>query len=213
MIRRILLVDDHPIVRAGVAQLIRDRWHDAEVAEAGTLAEALGRLEEGGWNAVVLDLSLPDAQGLEGLARLRRKAPDTRVLVLSMHAEAAYAARALQGGAAGYLTKDRAGTELMTALDRVLSGGRYVTASLAETLAGLLTGQAVDRPAHEALSAQEHRVLLLLAGGRSVGEVAQAMHLSVKTVSTYRSRILDKLHLKNNAELTRYCLAQGLISL
>lgn len=164
MIRRILLVDDHPIVRAGVAQLIRDRWHDAEVAEAGTLAEALGRLEEGGWNAVVLDLSLPDAQGLEGLARLRRKAPDTRVLVLSMHAEAAYAARALQGGAAGYLTKDRAGTELMTALDRVLSGGRYVTASLAETLAGLLTGQAVDRPAHEALSAQEHRVLLLLAG-------------------------------------------------
>lgn len=213
MIRRILLVDDHPIVRAGVAQLIRDRWHDAEVAEAGTLAEALGRLEEGGWNAVVLDLSLPDAQGLEGLARLRRKAPDTRVLVLSMHAEAAYAARALQGGAAGYLTKDRAGTELMTALDRVLSGGRYVTASLAETLTGLLTGQAVDRPAHEALSAQEHRVLLLLAGGRSVGEVAQAMHLSVKTVSTYRSRILDKLHLKNNAELTRYCLAQGLISL
>lgn len=213
MKRRILLVDDHPIVRAGVAQLIRDRWQGAELAEAGSLGEALKLLEGAAWNAVVLDISLPDAQGLEGLARLRRKAPDTPVLVLSMHAETAYAARALQGGAAGYLTKDRAGAELMTALDRVLAGGRYVTASLAETLAGLLTRQAVDRPAHETLSVQEHRVLLLLAGGKSVGEVAQTMHLSVKTVSTYRSRILDKLHLRNNAELTRYCLAHGLISL
>lgn len=213
MKRRILLVDDHPIVRAGVAQLIRDHWFDAELAEAGTLAEALKLLEDDGWSAVVLDLSLPDAQGLEGLARLRRKMPETPVLVLSMHAEAAYAARALQTGASGYLTKDRAGAELLSALDRVVSGGRYVTASLAEALTGLLTGQAVDRPAHESLSAQEHRVLLLLAEGRAVGEVAEAMHLSVKTVSTYRSRILDKLHLRNNAEMTRYCLSQGLISI
>lgn len=213
MTTRILMVDDHPIVRAGVAQLIRGHWPDAELAEAGTLAEALGRLREGGWNAVVLDLSLPDAGGLEGLTRLRRAAPDTPVLVLSMHAEAAYATRALQTGAAGYLTKDRAGEELVAALGRVLAGGRYVTASLAETLAGLLTGQAVDRPAHETLSDQEHRVLLMLAAGRSAGEVAEAMRLSVKTVSTYRARILDKMRLRTNADLTRYCLAQGLIEL
>lgn len=210
---RILMVDDHPIVRAGVAQLIRGHWPEAELAEAGNLAEAVARLEEGGWSAIVLDLSLPDAGGLEGLTRLRRKAPDTPVLVLSMHAEEAYATRALQAGAAGYLTKDRAGEELVAALGRVLAGGRYVTASLAEALAGLLTGRSVDRPAHEALSDQEHRVLLLLAAGKSVGEVAAAMHLSVKTVSTYRARILDKMQLRNNADLTRYCLAQGLMEL
>lgn len=210
---RILLVDDHPILRAGVAQLIRGRWPEAELAEAGNLAEAVKFLETGAWRAIVLDLSLPDASGLEGLARLRRKAPDTPVLVLSMHAEAAYAARALQGGASGYLTKDRAGQELVAALERVLAGGRYVTASMAEMLTDLLTGRAFDRPPHETLSSQEHRVLLLLAGGRSVGEVAESMHLSVKTVSTYRTRILDKMQLKTNADLTRYCLAHGLIAL
>ncbi len=210
---RILIVDDHPIVRAGVAQLIREHWPQADLAEAGSLGEAMTRLHEAGWQAIVLDLSLPDASGVEGLARLRRKLPQTPVLVLSMHAEAAYAARALQTGASGYLTKDRAGQELIAALDRILAGGRYVTASLAESLADLLTGRAIDRPAHESLSAQEHRVLVMLAEGRSVGEAAEAMHLSVKTVSTYRARILDKLQLRSNAELTRYCLTQGLIRL
>lgn len=210
---RMLLVDDHPILRAGVVQLIRSRWPNAELAEAGSLAEALKHLDADGWKAIVLDLSLPDASGLEGLARLRRKAPDTPVLVLSMHAETAYAARALQGGASGYLTKDRAGQELVAALERVLAGGRYVTASMAEMLTNLLTGGAVDRPPHESLSGQEHRVLLLLAAGGSVGEVAESMHLSVKTVSTYRARILGKLELKTNADLTRYCLAHGLMEL
>jgi two-component system, NarL family, invasion response regulator UvrY len=210
---RILIVDDHPIVRAGVAQLIRQHWPQADLVEAGSLAEAMTRLREAGWQAIVLDLSLPDANGVEGLARLRRALPQTPVLVLSMHAEAAYAARALQTGASGYLTKDRAGQELIAALDRILAGGRYVTASLAESLADLLTGRAIDRPAHESLSAQEHRVLLMLAEGRSVGEAAESMHLSVKTVSTYRGRILDKLQLRSNAELTRYCLTHGLIQL
>jgi DNA-binding NarL/FixJ family response regulator len=148
---------------------------------------------------------------MEGLARVRRVAPGTPVLILSMHAEAAYAARALQSGASGYLSKDRAGEELMTALERVLAGGRYVTASLAETLADMLVGQATARPAHDSLSAQEHRVMLLLASGQPVGEVAEHMHISVKTVSTYRSRILEKLNLRSNADLTRYCIAHGLI--
>ena len=212
MTRGVLLVDDHPIVRAGVAQLIRERWPDAVLGEAGTLAEALQQLRESTWSALVLDLSLPDAQGLEGLQRLRGAAPDLPVLVLSQHAEAAYAARALQAGARAYLTKDRAGTELMMALERVQIGGRYVTASLAETLTGLLIGVAVDRPLHEVLSPQEHRVMLHLAAGHSVGEVAEIMSLSVKTVSTYRRRILDKLQLRNNAELIRYCFVQELIA-
>lgn len=210
---RILLVDDHPILRAGVAQLIRGRWPDTELAEAGSLAEASKYLEKDGWKAIVLDLSLPDSSGLEGLNRLRRKAPDVPVLVLSMHAESAYAARALQSGASGYLTKDRAGQELVAALERVLAGGRYVTASLAEALTDLLTGRAPDRPPHETLSAQELRVLISLAEGKSVGEAAESMHLSVKTVSTYRTRILDKMQLKTNADLTRYCLSHGLIHL
>lgn len=210
---RILLVDDHPILRAGVAQLIRGRWPAAELAEAGSLAEALEHLGTGALHAIVLDLSLPDASGLDGLARLRRKAPEVPVLVLSMHAEQAYAARALHGGASGYLTKDRAGQELVAALGRVLAGGRYVTASMAELLADLLTGRGLERPPHESLSSQEHRVLLLLAEGGSVGEVAESMHLSVKTVSTYRARILDKMQLRTNADLTRYCLSHGLIAL
>lgn len=210
---RILIVDDHPIVRAGVAQLIRSRWPDAELTEAGSINDALSLLRDDGWNAIVLDLALPDASGVDGLARVRRAHPETPVLVLSMHAEAAYAARALQTGASGYLTKDRAGEELIAALSRLLAGGRYVTASLAETLTDLLTGRAVERPAHEMLSSQEHRVLLLLAEGKSVGEAAEAMHLSVKTVSTYRTRILDKMQLRTNADLTRYCLAHGLLAI
>jgi len=210
---RILMVDDHPIVRAGVAQLVRARWPDADLLEAGSLGEALACAGKGAWNAVVLDLSLPDASGLEGLARLRRALPATPVLVLSMHAEEAYATRALQAGAAGYLAKDRAGEELVLALDRILAGGRYITASLADKLAGLLIGQTPDRLPHESLSEQEHRVLLLLAEGKSAGEVAEVMHLSVKTVSTYRTRLLEKMNLRGNADLTRYCLAHGLIEL
>ena len=210
---QILIIEDHPIMRTGVRQLILERWPEARVLEAGTLAEseAIARAEQ--LDALVLDLSLGNASGLDGLTRLRRLVPGLPVLVLSMHSEEAYAARSLQMGAAGYLTKARTGDELVIALERILAGGRYITASLADRLAGLLTGQAVDRPPHETLSAQEHRIMLQLAAGRSVGEIAEAMHLSVKTVSTYRRRLLDKLDLKNNAELTRYCLAQGLIKL
>ncbi len=210
---QILILDDHPIVRAGVRQLILGRWPEARVLEAGSLAEGEARVRSERPDALVLDLSLGNASGLDGLARLHRLAPGLPVLVLSMHSEEAYAARALQLGAAGYLTKARTEEELVAALERVLAGGRYITASLAERLAGLLAGGELERLPHEALSAQEHRVLLGLAAGRSVGELAEAMHLSAKTVSTYRRRVLDKLGLQNNAELTRYCLTHGLIRL
>lgn len=208
---RVLLIDDHPLVRAGARQLIVDRWPDAQVLEVGTLGEALGALD--GCTLAVVDLSLPDAKGLEALVTLRRRAPHLPVLVLSMHAEEAYAARAVQLGAAGYLPKDRAGEELVTAVQRLLAGGRYIGADLADRLADLLSGTSPATPVHGRLSAQELRVVLLLAQGKGVGEIANTMFLSVKTVSTYRSRALEKLGVGNNAELTRYCLAHRLIDL
>lgn len=208
---RVLLVDDHPLVRAGARQLILDRWPDAQVLETGTLGAALDALD--GCTLAVVDLSLPDASGLEALVKLRRRAPTLPVLVLSMHAEAAYAARGVQLGAAGYLPKDRAGEELVTAVQRLLAGGRYIGADLADRLADLLTGASPTQPAHATLSTQELRVALLLAQGRSVSDISQTMYLSVKTISTYRSRALEKLGLTSNAELMRYCLSQGLIEL
>lgn len=208
---RILLIDDHPLVRAGGRQLLVEHWPDAQILEAGDLAGGLAQID--GCSLAVIDLSLPDARGLESLITLRRRAPQVPVLVLSMHAETAYAARALQLGASGYLTKDRAGSELIAAVQRLIDGGRYISADLADQLADQLVGEQPEQPLHSRLSAQELRIALLLAEGQSVGGIAETMNLSVKTISTYRSRALEKLGLTNNAELTRYCLAQGLIEL
>lgn len=208
----ILIVDDHPIMRHGVRQLIERRWPDVRVDEVETLAAALAHPDTppGAWDAIVLDLSLPDAAGLEGLTRLRRSVPRVPMLVLSMHNEEAYATRALQLGAAGYLAKERATDELITALERILAGGRYISSALADRLADLLTGASLEKAPHELLSPQEYRVLVLIGAGRPVGEIAQMMHLSVKTISTYRARILEKMALKNTAELTRYCVTNRL---
>lgn len=206
---KILLVEDHPIVRFGVRQLIARRWPDAECGEAGSLVEAVAAVRGDSWTLAVVDLNLPDAEGIEVVSQLLRAAPGLRILVLSLNAEAAYAQRLLQLGAAGYLPKDRAADELIAALERVAAGGRYITASLAERLADLAAGQRNAMP-HEELSAQEYRVMLQLAAGRRVGDIAAGMHLSPKTVSTYRSRIMEKLGLASNAELARYCLGHGL---
>jgi two-component system invasion response regulator UvrY len=209
MAMRILLVEDHPIFRFGVRELVRKRWPDAECGEAGSMAEAIRLAQEGGWTAAVVDLNLPDADGVEAVSRLMRAAPGVPVLVLSLKAEAAYAQHVLQLGAAGYLTKDRAAEELVAALERIGEGGRYISASLAERLADLVTGRGT-RATHEELSSREYRVLLLLAAGKRVSDIADSMHLSPKTVSTYRSRIMEKLALGSNAELARYCLEHGL---
>lgn len=208
---KLLLVEDHPIFRFGVRQLILQRWPDAEIGEAGSLAEAVQLIRTLQPDIALLDLNLPDSEGLEIVSHVQRAAPGTRLLVLSLNAETAYARRSLQLGAAGYLAKDRAANELVTAIERILAGSRYITASLAEQLADdLISG---SRPAlpHEILTTQEYRVMLQLAGGARVGDVAEGMHLSPKTVSTYRARILDKLQLASNADLTRYCLNHRLI--
>jgi len=207
---KILLLEDHPIFRLGVRQLVLQRWPAADIVECATLGEALAEIRHDGLQAAVVDLNLPDATGLESVSQLRRAAPGLRLLVLSLNAEAGYATRVLQLGAAGYLAKDRAGDELIKALERILNGGRYITASLAEQLAGLLTGDAQHAVPHESLSSQEYRVMLQLAAGQRVADIADAMHLSPKTITTYRARILEKLGVDSNVEIARYCIRHGL---
>lgn len=207
----LLIVDDHPLMRFAVRQLIAQRWPGAALREADTLDAALTAARATTFDLAILDLSLPDTQGLEGLAQMRRAAPAMPVLVLSMHAEHAYATRALQLGASGYLPKEHATAELVAAVERIQAGGRYISPSLAERLADALSGQAAPGLPHEQLSAQEHRVMLLIAAGRTAGEIAEIMHLSVKTVGTYRARIIDKTGLASTAEIARYCVSHGLI--
>ena len=211
---KLLLVEDHPIFRFGVRQLLAQRWPEALIVEAGSLAEAMAAVRSSAaapFDVALLDLNLPDSEGLEVVSLLQRAAVSTRLLVLSLNAEAAYARRALQLGAAGYLSKDQAATELTRAIERVAAGGRYISATLAEQLADALVKGGQPAAAHETLSAQEYRVMLQLAGGARVGDIAAGLHLSPKTVSTYRSRILEKLDLDSNAELALYCLHHHLI--
>lgn len=207
---KILIVDDHPIVRLGVRQVLQARWPHAQFKEADTLARAQQAVREEKPDLIILDLNLEDATGLESAQRMRRTCPDLPILVLSLHGEDAFALRVLQLGVAGYLNKERASEEIVSAVEKILSGGRYITASLAQRLAEGLLGKSADKAPHELLSGQEYRVLLQLADGKSVGEVAEAMNLSAKTVSTYRSRILDKLNLAGNVDIAKYCLAHGL---
>ncbi|MBP6097643.1 MAG: response regulator transcription factor [Methyloversatilis sp.] len=203
---KLLLVEDHPIFRFGVRQIILQRWPTAEIVEVESLAAALREIRRDGLDIAIVDLNLPDADGLESVSQLRRAAPRLRMLVLSLNAEAAYATRALQMGVSAYLTKDRAADELTQAIERVLAGGRHITASLADRLADLLTGNDGPVSGHQELSIQEYRVLLLLAEGKRLTDIGEIMHLSPKTVTTYRARIMEKLGVTSNADLIRYCI-------
>lgn len=207
----ILIVEDHPIVQMGLTQLIAAHWPQAQVDCAGTMEQTQKCLEQSTYDIALLDLHLPDASGLESLNALQRQAPGLPVLVLSMSAEGVYAQRAFQLGAAGYLSKDRAPSELITAMEHIARTGRYITASEAHRMVDFLTGNSLGLP-HESLSAQEYRVLVLLAQGRRIKEIGDAMHLSPKTITTYRARILDKLGAANNADLVQYCLKHALVS-
>jgi DNA-binding NarL/FixJ family response regulator len=206
-----LIVDDHPIMRLGVRQLIAGAWANAEVEEAASLEEGCRKVDDFGPEIIVLDLGLPDASGTEGVARMLRVAKETPILVLSLNVESAYAARLLKMGVSGYLPKDRAGDELVTAIERIREGKRYVTAATADLLVEMLGGgKAASAAPHELLSTQEHRVMVLIAAGKTPAQMAEIMHLSVKTIGTYRARILEKTSWKNNVELTKYCVQHGL---
>lgn len=209
---RLLLVDDHPILRHGARQHILARWPQAHVLEAGSLAQGEALLSRHPVDCLVLDLSLDDASGLDGLLRMRRVAPPLPILVLSGHSEDAFGAKSLRLGAAGYLNKKCAGDDLIQALETVLAGGRFITPNLAGRLAHLYTGGSGLLP-HETLSPQELRVLLLIGAGAKAGRIADIMSLSAKTVSTYRARILEKMNLEGTADLIRYCVSHGLVKL
>jgi len=207
---RILIVDDHPIVRQGLKQTLTDAAEIGEIVEAGTPQEALDLVRQGEWDAVILDIGLPGRGGLEVLKDIKREVPKLPVLILSMHSEDQYAVRTVRAGAAGYLTKGAATENLIEAVRKVAAGGRYISPELADRLAIELTVDA-DRPLHASLSDREFDVLRSIASGQTVGDIADRLSLSVKTVSTYRAHILEKMHLKNNAELMLYVLTNHLL--
>lgn len=207
---KIIIADDHAIVREGLKQIIAET-SDMEVAdEASTGHEVLDRVRDNEYAVVVLDISMPGGDGLNILKQIKRERPKLSVLVLSMHPEEQYAVRVLKAGAAGYLTKESAPDELIMAIRRVARGGKYVSSTLAEKLAFDLEHDTMQ-PLHEKLSDREYQVMCMIAVGKRAKEIAEELCLSIKTISTYRSRILEKMDMKNNAELTHYAIKEGLV--
>jgi DNA-binding NarL/FixJ family response regulator len=205
---RILLVDDHPIVRHGIRQILIDGLKAVAVGEANDVPSASLLIRTEPWDVVVLDLTLPGASGLDLLKEIRHDRPELPVLVLSMHPAAQFARRVLAAGASGYLTKDSAPTELIQAIDEVRRGKLFVGSRLPDWAR---TPTDNTRAPHEQLSDREYQVLRMLGSGRTVSEIATALRLSVKTVSTYRTRLLDKLSMHSNAEVMRYAIENGLM--
>lgn len=209
---RILLADDHTVVRQGLKQILAEVFKNAVFGDAGNAQETLDLIGKEKWDIVILDITMPGRGGLEVLREIKKLCPRLPVLVLSVHPENQFALRVLKLGAAGYMTKESAPEELVGAVKKVLAGGRYVSTSLAETLALNLSSGSV-RPLQELLSDREFQVLRLIASGRIVSEIARELSLSVKTISTYRTRILEKMRLKNNAELMHYAMEHQLVEM
>lgn len=207
---RILIADDHALIRQGLRQVLLDYFKDSQIAEAGNAKEALDFIVRQDWDAILLDITMPGQNGLDVLKQAKQILPKTPVLVLSMHPEDQYAMRALKAGASGYLTKNTASELVIGALDKVLKGGTYISAALAEELAQRITDP-VAKSSHETLSDREYQIMSALAAGKTVKEVSFELGLSVKTVSTYRTRLLRKLKLSTTAELIRYALREGLV--
>jgi len=207
---RILIADDHAILRRGLKEILVVEFKEAVFGEVGNAGEVLAEIKARTWNLVILDITMPGRSGFDLLQELKILQPDLPVLVLSVHPESQYAKRMLRSGAAGYMNKETAPKELITAVRKVLDGGRYVSAALAEKLA-LDLGAAAARIPHERLSNREFEVMRMIASGKTVTQIAEDLHVSATTVSTHRARILDKMGLANNAELMRYALRNGLI--
>lgn len=207
---KVLVVDDFPLFRRGVRDLVIEGFQGAKIGEAGNAHEMLELLRRKLWDVAVMDISMPGINGLDAIKQVKQEFPHLPVLVLSMYPEEQYAIRMIKAGADGYLTKSSAPEELVNAIKKVHEGGKYVSPSLGEALAFTVKLGAEKRP-HELLSDREYEVLCLIGSGKTVGEIADAMNLSVTTISTYRGRILEKMCMKTNAELTRYALKQGLV--
>jgi len=205
---KILVVDDHPVVRRGLKQILTEEPDIELVGEAETSGEVLDLIHTHDWDAVVLDITMPGRGGLDILKELKREHPRLPVLILSVHPEDQYAVRVLKEGAAGYMNKECAPEELTGALRKIIRGGKYVSLALAEKLAFMLESQA---PLHDSLSTREYQVMLMLASGKTLSQIAEEMSLSIKTIATYRARILEKMNMKNNAEMIHYAIKHNLV--
>lgn len=209
---KILICDDHAVVRRGIKSLLLELTpRPDEVVETATFSEALGAVHEQSFELAVLDLNVPGGHGLDLLKEIKRLAPQTPVMIVTVHTEEEYAIRAMRAGAGAFLSKDADPNELLLAARRLLAGGRYITPEVGDALAAQLSRGDPDRPPHEALSDREFQVLRRLGSGRRVGEISAELSLSPKTVSTYRTRLLDKLNLNSTAEIARYALRHGLV--
>lgn len=207
---KILIADDHAVVRQGLRMILANEFKKATFGEAQDTPELFDRLKADRWDVVVMDLAMPGGSGLNTLKEIKHNHPQMPVLVLSMYPEDQYAVRTLKAGASGYLTKESASEELVNALQKILHGGRYINASVAEELLMQLGNQNA-RPLHELLSDREYQVLCMIGSGKQVGQIATELTLSVKTVSTYRARTLEKMNMKTNAELTHYAIENKLV--
>ncbi len=207
---RILLVDDHAIVRRGLRSLLSDEFRGAVFGEASDALQALERLRKKEWDVALLDMTLPGKSGLDLLKELKAEWPKLPVLVLSGHPEDQFAVRVLKAGAGGYMTKESAPEELAKAIRKILTGGRYVSSALAEKLA-LGVKKDLTRTPHETLSDREYEVMSRIGSGKTVTEIAEDLSLSPKTISTYRTRVLEKLAVKNSAEIVQYAIRNGLV--
>jgi len=208
---RIAIVDDHALVRAGLRQYFAEQADFQVVGEAANGREAMALLRQGGLDVMLLDIGMPEQSGVDTLVAVKARAPELPVLILSGFAESQYATTLLRQGASGYLGKDCDPDEIVKAIRTVCRGRKYISAGVAEQLAEELGDKHADQPAHLQLSERELQVFLRLAQGETVGHVAEGMSLSVKTISTYRTRVMEKMHLASNSDLTYYALKHGLI--
>jgi two-component system, NarL family, invasion response regulator UvrY len=207
---KVFVADDHAVVRRGIKQILTDE-NDIEVSgEAANADEILSQIYKTETDILILDITMPGRNGLDVLIQVKQRKPELHILILSMHPEEEFAIRAIKSGASGYLNKDSVPDELITAVRKINSGGRYISASLAESIAFSLEKNSSDLP-HENLSDREFQVMCLLASGNTLKQIAVELSLSVKTVSTYRTRILEKLRMKTNVELTHYAIRHRLV--
>ena len=208
--KKILIADDHPAIRKGVRLMLESEYSEVEFGEATNAVEVFKKIKEKKWDILILDMDMPGRNGLEVLKQLKDDKTTIPVLMFSMHHEEQIAIRALKSGASGYLSKDAADTELSKAVHLILSGRKYITPAIAEQLAEQV-GNPLDKAPHELLSDREYETLLLFAKGKTVSEIAKELSLGVPTISTYRARILEKMGMKNNAELANYAIRNNLV--
>jgi DNA-binding NarL/FixJ family response regulator len=207
---RILIADDHEVVRKGLVKVLTETLQPVKVDEAKTGQEAISKAGKSEYDLVVLDIKMPGKSGLDVLKEIKQNQPKRPVLILSMHPEEQFAVRAIRAGASGYLTKECAGDELVLAIRKALKGEKYISSSLAQILAGELDSD-LEKPIHEILSDREYQVMLMIASGKPVGAIARELSLSAKTISSYRTNILLKTRMKNNAEITHYAIQNNLV--